>query len=128
MPTVNGKITASSIAQPPGPWSSAIEVKPGARYVFTAGLVGVKPDGTYDEDVRSQTEQVYRNLSAILAAADMTFDHIVKLITYLTDIADQPEYSKARQPFWGDIRPAMTLVEVTRLARPGIKVEIEAIA
>ena len=128
MPTVNEMLSSPLIRAPAGPWSSAIRVAPGATYVFTAGLVGVKPDGTFDADIASQTVQTYRNLLAILDAAGMNMGHVVKLITYLVDIDDQPRYAEARKPFLGDAHPAMTLIEVKRLARPVLRLEIEAIA
>jgi 2-iminobutanoate/2-iminopropanoate deaminase len=128
MPTLNRSIESDQTIRPAGPWSSAIEVALGARYVFTCGIVGIRPDGTFDPEIEGQTEQIYRNLTAILAAADMTLEHLVKVTTYLTDIAEQPRYAAARKPFWNDIRPAMALVEISKLARLGLKVEIEAVA
>ena len=128
MATINQMLSSPLMRAPAGPWSSAIEVKPGARYVFTAGLVGVKLDGTFDADIEGQTVQTFRNLLAILDAAGMNMDHVVKLNIYLTDIANQPRYAEARKPFLGDAHPAMTLFEVKGLARPGVLVEVEAVA
>lgn len=128
MPTVNEMLSSPLVRAPAGPWSSAIRVAPGATYVFTAGLVGVKPDGSFDADIAGQTVQTYRNLLAILDAGGMNMDHVVKLITYLVDIDEQPRYAEARKPFLGDAHPAMTLLEVKRLARPVLRLEIEAIA
>jgi len=128
MPTLNQMLSSPLICAPAGPWSSAIRVAPGASYVFTAGLVGVKADGTFDADISGQTVQAFRNLLAILGAAGMSMDHVVKLNTYLVDIDDQPRYAEARKPFLGDAHPAMTLLEVKRLARPGLRLEVEAIA
>ena len=126
--TLNRTHVPPELAPPPAPYSFAVEVQPGARYVFTAGLVGVKPDGTWDADIAGQARQVFRNLTTVLAAAGMGFEHLVKLVVYLTDIADQPGYAEVRKEFWGDIRPALTLVVVRRLARAGIRLEIEAVA
>jgi 2-iminobutanoate/2-iminopropanoate deaminase len=47
---------------------------------------------------------------------------------YLTDVDDRPKINPARQEVFGDARPASTLVEVSRLAVPGAKVEIDAVA
>jgi 2-iminobutanoate/2-iminopropanoate deaminase len=47
---------------------------------------------------------------------------------YLTDVDDRPKINPVRQEVFGDARPASTLVEVSRLAVPGAKVEIEAVA
>ena len=53
---------------------------------------------------------------------------MLKVTVFLTDIADRARINPARQAFFGDARPASTLVEVSGLAIPGMKVEIEAIA
>jgi 2-iminobutanoate/2-iminopropanoate deaminase len=129
MPTINKMLSPAAGPKPPGPWSSGIEIRPNARYVFTCGIVGNKPDGSYDaDDITSQTVCAYTNLLATLAEAGMTMDHVVRLNTYLTNLDDQPAMSKARAPFLGDAHPAMMLLEISRLARPGLLLEIEAVA
>ena len=47
--TEHRALNPPQLRTPPGPWSNAIEVKPGARYLFTCGLVGVRQDGTIEE-------------------------------------------------------------------------------
>ena len=64
----------------------------------------------------------------VLAAAGATFADVVKVNVYLTDIADRPRINPVRQEIFGDVRPASTLVEVSALAVPGAKIEIEAVA
>jgi 2-iminobutanoate/2-iminopropanoate deaminase len=129
LPTVNKMLAPAAAPKPSGPWSSAIEVLPGARYVFTCGIVGNRPDGSYDaDDITSQTTCAYRNLLVILAEAGMTMDHVVRLNTYLTNLDDQPAMSSARKPYLGGAHPAMMLLEISRLARPGLLLEIEAVA
>jgi 2-iminobutanoate/2-iminopropanoate deaminase len=53
---------------------------------------------------------------------------VAKVTVYLTDIDDRPRINPVRREFFGETRPASTLVEVSRLAIPGAKVEIEAVA
>ena len=57
-----------------------------------------------------------------------TFADVVKVTVYLTDIADRARINPVRQEIFGDARPASTLVEVSALAVPGAKIEIEAVA
>ena len=57
-----------------------------------------------------------------------TFADVLKVTVYLTDISDRPLINPVRQEFFGSTRPASTLVQVSALAIPGAKVEIEAVA
>jgi 2-iminobutanoate/2-iminopropanoate deaminase len=56
------------------------------------------------------------------------YAHVVKVTVYLLDVDERPLINPVRQEFFGDTRPASTLVEVSRLAVPGARLEIEAIA
>ena len=60
--------------------------------------------------------------------AGATFADVAKVTVYLTDVDDRPLINPVRQEVFGDAKPASTLVEVSRLAIPGIKIEVEAIA
>jgi reactive intermediate/imine deaminase len=98
--------------------------------LFISGLVGVDRDGALvgGDDVAAQTRQVFENMRAVLAEAGCNFENVVKVTVYLTDVDDRPTINPVRKEVFGDARPASTLVEVSRLAVPGAKVEIEAIA
>ena len=98
--------------------------------LFISGVVPVDGDGNLvrADDVVEQARQVFANLAAVLAAASATFADVVKVNVYLTDIADRPRINPVRQEIFGDVRPASTLVEVSALAVPGAKIEIEAVA
>jgi len=80
------------------------------------------------DDVVAQTEQILLNLGLVLEAAGLTARDVLKVTVYLTDIEDRARINPARQAFFGDARPASTLIEVSGLAIPGMKVEIEAVA
>jgi 2-iminobutanoate/2-iminopropanoate deaminase len=80
------------------------------------------------DDVVAQTEQVLANLGQLLAAVGLGPRDVLKVTVFLTSIEDRARINPARQAFFGDARPASTLVEVSALAIPGMKVEIEAIA
>jgi 2-iminobutanoate/2-iminopropanoate deaminase len=95
-----------------------------------SGVVPVDGEGVLvgGDDVVAQTRQVLANLGAVLAAAGATFAEVVKVTIYLTDIADRARINPVRQEVFGEARPASTLVEVSALAVPGAKLEIEAVA
>ncbi len=80
------------------------------------------------DDVVAQTQQVLANLDKVLTAAGLAPRDVLKVTVFLTDIKDRARINPARQAFFGEARPASTLVEVSGLAIPGMKVEIEAIA
>ena len=75
-----------------------------------------------------QARAVFRNLGAVLAAGGATFADVVKVTVFLTDVDDRPRINPVRQEVFGPARPASTLVEVSRLAVEGAKIEVEAVA
>lgn len=79
------------------------------------------------DDVAAQTRQVLVNLQRVLEAAGASFADILKVTVYLTDVNDREKINPVRQEFFGDARPASTLIGVAALAIPGMKVEIEAV-
>ena len=98
--------------------------------LFISGLVGVDDRGALvgGDDVAAQARQVFENMRAVLDEAGGRFEDVVKVTVYLTDVDDRPKINPVRQEVFGAARPASTLVEVSRLAVPGAKVEIEAVA
>ena len=98
--------------------------------LFISGLVGVDGRGALvgGDDVAAQARQVFENMRAVLDEAGARFEDVVKVTVYLTDVDDRPKINPVRQEVFGAARPASTLVEVSRLAVPGAKVEIEAVA
>jgi 2-iminobutanoate/2-iminopropanoate deaminase len=98
--------------------------------LFVSGVVPVDAEGRLlgGDDVVEQTRAVFRSLAEILAAGGSELTDVVKVTVFLTDIADRPRINPVRQEAFGAARPASTLVEVSQLAIPGAKVEIEAIA
>ena len=79
------------------------------------------------DDVAAQTRQVFRNMKAILQAAGGEFSDILKVTVYLLDVNDRSKINPVRKEFFGAARPASTLIGVSELAIPGMKVEIEAV-
>jgi 2-iminobutanoate/2-iminopropanoate deaminase len=98
--------------------------------LFVSGCVPVDADGNLvgGDDVVAQARRVFENIGAVLAAAGAGPADVVKVTLFLTDVEDRPRINPVRQEFFGDTRPASTLVEVSRLAIPGAKIEVEAVA
>ncbi len=105
-----------------------VEVPAGARLMFTNGQVGTKPDGTTPEATVDQTEVIFDRLKAILRAADMTLGDVVRFDVYMTDQADVKTFVEVRDHIMGDHKPAATLLVIKGLARPELKIEVEAVA
>jgi reactive intermediate/imine deaminase len=97
--------------------------------LYISGIVPVDEHGAVvGEDVTVQARQVFRLMGRVLEAAGGTPADVAKVTVYLLDIDDRPRINPVREAFFGDARPASTLVEVSRLAVPGARLEIEAIA
>ncbi len=98
--------------------------------LFISGVVPVDETGALvaPDDVVAQAEQVFSLIGRVLGGAGATPSDIVKVTVYLLDIDDRPLINPVRQAFFGPARPASTLVEVSRLAVPGARLEVEAVA
>jgi len=98
--------------------------------LFVSGVVPVDEQGDLagGDDVVEQARAVFRNLEAVLAAGGASFADVVKVTVFLTDVDDRPKIDPVRQEVFGAARPASTLVEVSRLAIAGAKIEVEAVA
>ena len=97
--------------------------------LFVSGCVPVDADGRLvGGDVVAQARQVFANVGAILEAGGATFADVVKVTVYLIVIDDRARINPVREEVFGEARPASTLVEVSALAIPGAKLEVEAVA
>ena len=111
--------------QPP-PVSHYCHVVKAGNRVWLSGTVGMRPDGSAPDDVVDQFRIAMSNLDGALVAAGGRPEHIVKVTVFLTDINDRTLINPIRQEYFGEHRPASTLVEVSVLVTPQLKVEIEA--
>jgi len=105
-----------------------VEVPAGARLLFTNGQVGTKLDGTTPGTTAEQADVVFARLEAVLAAAKMAVCDIVRLTVFLTDQQDVRTFVEARDRVMGNHKPGAIILVVKALARPELKIEIEAIA
>jgi len=109
-----------------GPYSPGISAGP---YVFVSGQIPLDPatGELVDGDVAAQTDQVMRNLSAVLRAAGTSMQRVVKTTIYLSDLEDFAVVNGVYAQHVGTPAPARATVQVARLPR-NARVEIDAIA
>jgi reactive intermediate/imine deaminase len=121
------EIRVPGLAEPISHYTDAVRV---GDLLFVSGVVPVDGAGNLvgGDDVVAQARQVFANLGAVLAAGGAGFADVAKVTVFLTDIDDRARINPVRQEMFGDSRPASTLVEVSALAVPGAKLEIEAVA
>ena len=114
-------------AEPISHYTDAVEAN---GLLFVSGIVPVDADGRVigGEDVVEQARQVFRNMGEVLAAAGAGFADVVKVTVFLTDVDDRARINPVREEVFGEARPASTLVEISRLAIPGAKIEVECVA
>ena len=109
-----------------GPYAQAVMAN---GFLFTAGQIPLDPVSMeiVGEDVAAQTEQVLRNLGAVLAAAGVDWSRVVKTTVFLRTMDDFPAMNAVYARVLGDARPARSTVAVAGLPR-NVRVEIECVA
>ncbi len=105
-----------------------VEVPAGARLLFTNGQVGTEPDGSTPETTADQLEVIFGRLRVVLEAAGMTLKDVVRFDVYLTDQTDVKTFVEVRDQMMGGHKPGATLLVIKGLARPELKIEVEAVA
>jgi len=103
----------------------------GSKMLYLSGQIAIDTSGQIVGvgDLHAQTQQVFENLRAGLAAAGATFEHVVKLHLYLLDITQIQVVRDVRDRYVNtQFPPASTAVEVRRLFRDELLIEIDAIA
>ena len=108
-----------------GPYSQAIKVN---GLLFCSGQIALDPasGALAGSDVKAQTEQVMKNISAVLAASGATFDDVIKTTCFLTDINDFAEFNQIYGAYFTG-KPARSCVAVSALPK-GALVEVEVVA
>ena len=120
-------VQSAKLPKPAGPYSPGVSFE---RLLFVSGQGATDPAtgrlaGT---DVESQTEQVLKNIAAILEAAGSSLAHVVRCGVFLTHIGEFSRMDAVYSRMFGDNRPARTTVQVAALSLAGLRVEIDAIA
>ena len=111
-----------------GPYSQAVQVDSG-KMTFLSGQIPLDPKTMQmvEGDVIDQSEQVMKNLGAVLKAAGLDFSHVVRCTIFLTDLGDFAKVNEVYGRHFTGAPPARATVQVAALPR-GSKVEIDAIA
>ena len=116
--------------QLPEPISHYTDAVVADGWVWVSGMLALDKDGTLigGDDVVAQAERVLENVGAALHKAAVGFEQVVKVTVYLRRIQDRAAVNTVRRKFFGESRPASTLVEVSNFVVPGALVEIDAVA
>ena len=119
-------INSNNAPAPIGPYSQAIKV---GETLYVSGQIPVRPDTgeVIKNDISKATEQVMRNIWAILKEAGMDFENVVKCSIFVTDMRDFSIVNAAYEKFFDQDPPARETVEVSALPKD-VNVEISVIA
>lgn len=120
-------VVAEGLPTPVGPYSPGITLD---RLVFVSGQGAVDPatGEMAGPGVEAQTEQVFRNIEAILHAAGTDIQHVLRCGVFLVDMRDFAAMNAVYGRVFGAHRPARTTVQVAALPHPDLRVEIDCIA
>lgn len=121
------------ILNPDWPRSGAADFAQGIQCgdtIYVSGQVAQAADGTMvgDGDMEAQARQVFANVEAVLALGGATLNDIVRITTYVTDMAQYAGYAKVRKELFPHADIASATVASPELVRPGFLIEIEATA
>jgi 2-iminobutanoate/2-iminopropanoate deaminase len=121
-------VNPKGLAAPLGPYSYAVRAT--GDLLFVSGLVALDDGGNVvgKNDVAQQTEQIMKILQAVLADAGSTFHDVIKVTNYMIDVSEFAKVAPVRARYLTTPYPASTTVEVSRLIRDDLLIEIEAIA
>ena len=106
-------------------YSRAIRV---GKHIAVSGSTAVRPDGSIPEGAEAQTRQTLDTIEAALSEAGATIADVVRVQNYVTNIDQWEQFAVALRERFHDVRPAMTMVEVSRLIAPEMLIEIEVAA
>ena len=97
--------------------------------VFLAGQIAVDADWNVvgKGDAVEQTRKIFDNMKLVLDEIGAGFGDVLRLTFYMRNVEDRPKIDPVRQEVFGDVRPAATLVEVSKLAHPDLLLEIDAV-
>jgi len=122
-------IVAEKLSRPLGIYSQAVKAE-GNRLLFISGMTARDKGGNIvgKGDMKAQTRQVLENIKAVLEKAGASFDQIVKVTVFITDMSRFKEIHEIRAQYFKKDYPASSMVQVSGLVSPDMMIEIEAIA
>ena len=121
-------VDPEGIAPPASAYRHALLSQGVTDLLTLSGQLGERPDGTCAEDARSQTEQAWANVTAILEEAGMSLADIVKVTSYIVGQENIAAYVDAHKAVLGDLLPPWTLVVVAALGSPEYLIEVDVTA
>lgn len=125
---IHRAVAPTTLAAPVARYAHAVLSTRPTRWLHTSGVVPTAPDGSVSSDIRSQAEQIWLNITAMLVDAEMVPSDIVSVTTYAVPGQDLGAVMAARDAFLQGHRAASTLVVVAELAQPEWLVEIAVVA
>lgn len=118
-------IQTNKAPQAIGPYSQAVQV---GDFLFASGQIPLTPAGELvTGGIEEQTHQVLQNITALLAEANATLEHVVKTTIFLSDMEDFQAVNTIYSEYFHAHKPARSTVEVARLPKD-VRIEIEVIA
>lgn len=117
------------LAAPLARYVHAVEIATPGRMLFASGQLAVAADGSVPDEIDAQCDLIFANLDAILGAAHMTRNDVIRVNAFVIDRADLKPYMAARDRWFAGFEPpASTLMLVSGFTRPEFRVEIEIVA
>jgi enamine deaminase RidA (YjgF/YER057c/UK114 family) len=120
-----GRMTASSGSkwEPRMGYSRAVRA---GNMIAVTGSVGVNADGTYSKDLGEQTRRSLQIVRAAIEALGGRIDQVIRTRMFVVDVSKWEEVAKVHGEVFGEIRPATSIVEVSKLIDGEAQIEIEA--
>lgn len=121
------RVSSDKVKEPaPKTWSNCLVV---GNQVFVSGMTAHDLEGNVvgGKDMYSQARQTFDKIKALMEAAGGSMSNIVKLTIFVTDISERKDVWRAREEYFSGNFPACSLIGITALATPELKVEIEAV-
>ena len=120
------RVQHPDVPEPPAEtWSNCLVI---GDQILVAGMTARNGTQVLADDEYGQARAIFEKIEKLVSAADASMADVVKVVIYVTDISRREEVWRARREFFSGDFPVSTLVEVSALAMPELKVEIEAIA
>ncbi len=119
------------------PYAPAVNVQGAGALLFISGATAsplyhqhphVAEEHILPDDIKRQTHMAMANIKLVLDHQGLTWKHVVKVTKYLTDIREADDMHVVLSEYFGDWRPASTLVAISNLSSPGARVELDMTA
>jgi enamine deaminase RidA (YjgF/YER057c/UK114 family) len=123
------RLNPPGLSKPQG--YSQVVVSRAPRTIHVAGQAGIGPDGRIPEDLGEQSRLMFEKVRAALAGAGATPADVLRIVVYIVDLESidpEPVYRAIRDFFPAEAKPASSIIGVSALALPGLKVEIDVTA